>query len=117
MTSDGNVYYDPYDIKIDNDPYPTWKRMRDEAPLYYNEHHDFFALSRYDDVEAGLVDPATYSSGKGTILELIKSGIEFPPGLVLFEDPPLHDVHRGMLSRVFTPRAMGALEPRVREYC
>ena len=117
VTSDGDLYYDPYDIEIDNDPYPTWKRLRDEAPLYYNEHHDFYALSRYDDVEAGLVDPATYSSGKGTILELIKSGIEFPPGLVLFEDPPLHDVHRGLLSRVFTPKAMGALEPRVREYC
>ena len=116
VTSD-EPYYDPYDIEIDNDPYPTWKRLRDEAPLYYNEHHDFYALSRYDDVEAGLVDPATYSSGKGTILELIKSGIEFPPGLVLFEDPPLHDVHRGLLSRVFTPKAMGALEPRVREFC
>ena len=111
VTSDGDLYYDPYDIEIDNDPYPTWKRLRDEAPLYYNEHHDFYALSRFDDVEAGLVDPATYSSGKGTILELIKSGIEFPPGLVLFEDPPLHDVHRGLLSRVFTPKAMSALEP------
>ena len=117
VTSGAELNYDPYDVEIDSDPYPTWKRMRDEAPLYYNELHDFYALSRYADVEAGLIDAATYSSGKGTVLELIKSGIEFPPGIVLFEDPPLHDVHRGLLSRVFTPKAMSALEPRVREFC
>ena len=48
------IYYDPYDFEIDADPYPVWKRMRDEAPLYYNETHDFFALSRFEDVERGL---------------------------------------------------------------
>ena len=111
------MYYDPYDVEIDNDPYPTWKRLRDEAPLYYNEAHGFYALSRFADVEAGLIDWGTYSSAKGSVLELIKSGIELPPGIVLFEDPPLHDVHRGLMSRVFTPKAMAALEPRIREYC
>ena len=44
-------YYDPYDFEIDADPYPVWKRLRDEAPLYYNEKYDFYAISRYDDVE------------------------------------------------------------------
>ena len=73
--------------------------------------------SRFTDVEAGLIDWGTYSSAKGSVLELIKSGIELPPGIVLFEDPPLHDVHRGLMSRVFTPKAMAALEPRIREYC
>jgi cytochrome P450 len=111
------MYYDPYDVGIDNDPYPTWKRLRDEAPLYYNDAHGFYALSRFTDVEAGLIDWGTYSSAKGSVLELIKSGIELPPGIVLFEDPPLHDVHRGLMSRVFTPKAMAALEPRIREYC
>jgi cytochrome P450 len=111
------MYYDPYDVEIDNDPYPTWKRLRDEAPLYYNEAHGFYALSRFADVEPGLIDWGTYSSAKGSVLELIKSGIELPPGIVLFEDPPLHDVHRGLMSRVFTPKAMAALEPRIREYC
>jgi len=109
--------YDPYDVEIDNDPYPVWKRLRDEAPLYWNEQHEFYALSRFDDVERGLVDWQTYSSAKGSILELIKADIELPPGLVLFEDPPQHDVHRLLLSRVFTPKAMNALEPRVREFC
>ena len=57
MTATGSdVYYDPYDFEIDADPYPVWKRLRDEAPLYYNERYDFYALSRFDDVERGSVD-------------------------------------------------------------
>jgi hypothetical protein len=59
------LYYDPYDVEIDTDPYPVWKRMRDEAPLYYNEKFDFFAVSRFDDVEKGLVDARRYISGRG----------------------------------------------------
>jgi len=111
------LYYDPYDFDIDADPYPIWKRMRDEAPLYYNEQHDFYALSRFEDVRRGLADWKTYISGKGSVLELIKSGMEIPPGSILFEDPPAHDEHRSLLSRVFTPRAMNAIEPEVRRFC
>ena len=87
-----DVYYDPYDFEIDRDPYPVWRRLREEAPLYYNDEHDFFALSRFDDVEKGLTDWKTYSSAKGMLLEIIKvvmeQGIEIPPGNTLFEDPP-----------------------------
>jgi len=111
------IYYDPYDFEIDADPYPVWKRMRDEAPLYYNEKYDFYALSRFDDVDRCSVDWRTYISGKGSVLEMIKMGIEVPPGSILFEDPPAHDVHRGLMSRVFTPRKMNAIEPKVREFC
>ncbi|MEY2397662.1 MAG: hypothetical protein QOJ00_836 [Actinomycetota bacterium] len=118
MTATGaDLYYDPYDFAIDADPYPVWKRLREEAPLYYNEKHDFFALSRYADVERGLVDTRTYSSAKGTLLELIKADFDMPPGTFIFEDPPTHDLHRGLLSRVFTPRKMAAIEPKVREFC
>ena len=53
-----DVYYNPYDYVIDADPYPVWQRLRDEAPVYYNEKHDFWALSRYDDVLRGLLDHA-----------------------------------------------------------
>jgi cytochrome P450 len=112
-----DVYYDPYDFEIDTDPYPVWKRLRDERPLYYNEKYDFFALSRFDDVEQSLVDWRTYISGRGTVLELIKSNMEVPPGSIIFEDPPSHDLHRGLLSRVFTPRKVAAIEPKVREFC
>jgi cytochrome P450 len=111
------LYYDPYDLEIDNDPYPVWKRLRDEAPLYYNERYDFWALSRFDDVEKALVDWQRYISGKGSVLEIIKSGAQIPPGSILFEDPPAHDVHRSLLSRVFTPKRMSAIEPQVREFC
>jgi cytochrome P450 len=116
-TTDPDVYYDPYDFEIDADPYPVWKRLRDERPLYYNERYDFYALSRFDDVERASVDWKTYISSRGTLLELIKSGMEVPPGSIIFEDPPTHDIHRGLLSRVFTPRKVSAIEPKVREFC
>ena len=116
-TDTTDLYYDPFDFEIDADPYPLWRRMREERPLYYNERYDFYALSRFDDVERALVDWRTYSSAKGTVLELIKSGMEIPPGSIIFEDPPDHDLHRGILSRVFTPRKMNAIEPKVREFC
>ncbi len=117
-TSDPNgVSYDPYNISVNADPYPVFRRLREEAPLYYNEQYEFFAVSRYDDVERGLKDRETYISGRGAILELIKADLEMPPGVIIFEDPPIHTVHRGLLSRVFTPKKMNALEPQVREFC
>ena len=117
MTSTVELRYDPYDPAINADPYPYWKRLREEAPLYYNETHDFYALSRAADIERALVNWETFSSARTVILELIQANIEFPPGIVLFEDPPIHDLHRGLLSRVFTPRRMNALEPQIRELC
>jgi cytochrome P450 len=111
------IYYDPYDFAIDADPHPVWRRMRDEAPLYRNEKHDFWALSRFVDVEAALLDWRSYSSARGSVLEIIRSGIQIPPGVMLFEDPPIHDVHRGVLARAFTPRRMAAIEPQVRAFC
>jgi len=116
-TDTPDLYYDPFDFEIDADPYPVWRRLRDEQPVYWNERYEFYALSRFDDVERALVDWRTYSSAKGTVLELIKSGMEIPPGSIIFEDPPNHDLHRGLLSRVFTPRKMNAIEPKVREFC
>ncbi|CAJ1510610.1 cytochrome P450 [[Mycobacterium] burgundiense] len=112
-----DVYYDPFDFEIDDNPYPVWKRMRAEAPLYYNEKYNFYALSRYDDVARALPDWQTYRSGRGTTADILFSGIEVPPGILLFEDPPLHDLHRRLLSRVFTPRRMLAVEDLVRGFC
>jgi cytochrome P450 len=116
-TMDTSVYYDPYDFEIDSDPYPIWKRMRDEQPLYYNSKYDFFALSRYEDVERCSKDWRRYSSAKGTLLELIKSGMDLPPGSIIFEDPPHHDLHRGLVTGIFSPRKIAALEPKIREFC
>ncbi len=117
VTTGSDVYYDPYDIGINADPYPTYERLRAEAPLYYNEPHDFWAVSRAADVERGLVDRETFISGRGGILEIIKSGMEMPPGLVIFEDPPTHTIHRSLMARMFTPKKVASLEDEIRELC
>ena len=111
------LYYDPYDFEIDRDPYPTWARMRDEVPLYHNEKHDFYALSRFADVDACFTDVDTYISGKGTVLEMIRSGFPVPPGLLLFDDNPIHDVYRDVLSRAFRAKHIAALEGQIRAFC
>lgn len=110
-------YYDPFDFEIDADPYPVWRRLREEEPLYRNERYDFYALSRFDDVAAAFRDWRTYSSSKGTVLEIIRSGMDVPAGFMIFEDPPVHDYHRGLVSRVFTPKKMNAIESKLREFC
>ena len=115
--STAELYYDPFDFDIDDNPYPVWKRMRDEAPLYYNEKHNFYALSRYQDVARELPNWQTYRSGRGTTADILFNNIEVPPGILLFEDPPLHDLHRRLLSRVFTPRRMLAVESLIRGFC
>jgi cytochrome P450 len=116
-STDSDVHFDPYDVELIADPYPMFARLRDEAPLYYNAEYDFFALSRYADVTKALVDHTTFSSARGAILELIKANLEIPPGMLIFEDPPIHDVHRKLLSRMFTPRRIAALEPMIRDFC
>jgi cytochrome P450 len=117
-TAEGtDVYYDPYDADINRDPYPVFRRLREEAPLYYNEPYDFYAVSRADDVERALVDNKRLSSAQSDILDFIRLGVEFPPGFFIFEDAPQHTVHRGVVSRVFTPRKMAAIEPQLRAFC
>src|SRR5262249_30082217 len=117
-----DLNYDPYDPILDLDPHPTWQRLREEAPLYYNERLDFFALSRYDDVLAALVDWETYSSARGTVLELIDPGAPAPHdeaiGMpMIFTDPQYHDVLRSLVSRAFTPRRVSAMEAHIRTLC
>ncbi|MCK0176488.1 MULTISPECIES: cytochrome P450 [Mycobacteriaceae] len=117
VSANSDVYFDPYDVELNADPYPMFKRLREEVPLYYNAEYDFYAVSRYADVCEALVDHETYSSARGAIVELIKANIEMPPGTVIFEDPPIHDIHRKLLARMFTPRKVNALEPKIREFC
>jgi cytochrome P450 len=116
-TTTTEPYFDPYDLEINADPYPAYERLREEAPAYHNERYDFWALSRHTDVEKALVNWQTFSSTHSDILDVIKAGVTLPPGVILFEDPPTHTMHRGLMSRVFTPRRMAALEDQVRAYC
>ena len=112
-----DVYYDPYDLAINADPYPTFHRLMEEAPVYHNERYDFWALSRHADVEKALLNWQTFSNSRSDILELIKSGFDMPKGVMMFEDPPTHTMLRGLMSRVFTPRRMAEIEDQIRRYC
>lgn len=114
---DSDLYYDPYDVGIDADPYPTYRRLRDEAPLYYNERYDFWGLSRHADVADALMDAERLSSAKGDILEVIKADPVMPPGVFINEDAPLHTIHRTLVRRAFTPRKLKAVEEKVRAFC
>ncbi|HKE71967.1 MAG TPA: cytochrome P450 [Acidimicrobiales bacterium] len=116
------LVYDPYDPVIDRDPHDVWRRLRDEAPLYRNDELGFYALSRYDDVLAGLLDWETYSSARGTLLEIIdplapEADGPYEGSPMIFTDPPYHDLLRGLVSRAFTPRRTAALEGRIRGLC
>src|SRR5438132_7364114 len=110
------LYWDPFDTDIDAAPYAIWKRLRDEAPLYRNERFDFWALSRFADVEAAHRDPVTYSSGHGTVLEIM-TPTPVPSGMMIFQDPPAHTRLRVLISRAFTPRRTAGLEGHIRELC
>jgi cytochrome P450 len=111
------VYWDPYRPDIGSDPYPIFQRLREEAPLYYNKEYDFYAVSRYADVDTSLCDRETFSSARSDILEFIRSDIDIPPGMFIWEDPPLHTVYRSVVARVFTPKTMNDLADSIRAYC
>ena len=111
---DAPLRYDPYDYAIDADPHPVWRRMRDEAPLYRNEEHDFYALSRFQDVMEASLDTATFSSAHGTVLDLMRPEPMDSP-MMIFSDPPEHIRLRKLVSRAFSPRRISGLEPRIRE--
>lgn len=101
------VVFDPYSEDFFKNPYETYRRMRDDAPVYYNEKYDFYALSRHEDVSAGFKNFETYSSKRGVDLQMVKSGEEMPP-MVIMMDPPEHGRMRSLVNKVFTPRAMEA---------
>jgi cytochrome P450 len=116
-TTSEPLVFDPNDRALVREPHQLLRRLREEAPLYYSEEHDFWALSRYEDVERAFIDRDSFISRRGVTVNQIKSGIEFPPGTVLIEDPPSHTIHRKLMSRMFTPRAVAQLEDKTREFC
>lgn len=115
MTADSPVVFDPFSETFFGDPYPTYKRMRDEAPVYYNPDLDFYALSRYDDVALGQKDYSIFSSAYGIELATVKSGKKVDISMLIMMDPPEHRRFRSLVNRVFTPRAISGLEPMVRK--
>src|SRR4030095_5725455 len=104
----------PFSYEFHEDPYPTYRRLRDEAPLYRNDALNFWALSRYRDVLAASLDWETYSSAEGTTLERIDPHLFETRPMIIFQDPPRHDRLRKLVSRAFTPRRVASLEPFIR---
>src|SRR6185437_1103397 len=108
--------WDPLDEKYKVDPHAIWKRMRDEQPLYYNEQYDFYAVSRFAEVDGFSRDPKTFCSSHGTVMEMITADpIEME--MMIFMDPPEHTRYRRLVSKTFTPRRMKLLEDDIRTLC
>lgn len=109
------LVFDPFSEEFFNGPWEIYRRMREEAPVYYNEEHDFYALSRHEDVAAAFKDWETYSSAYGLDLAMVRSGE--PPMIkaIILMDPPEHRQMRSLINKVFTPRAIEAMRPMVTE--
>lgn len=105
--------YNPYAFAIHEDPYETYRRLREEAPVYRNDDLAFWALSRFADVHEGFRDFATYSSAQGIALEARGRTQGLPMMITL--DPPEHTLMRKLVSRIFTPRAVAEMESTARE--
>jgi cytochrome P450 len=109
--------FDPFSDEYFDDPYDLYRRMRDEAPVFFSEEYGFCALFRYEDVCLAHKEWQTFSSSHGVDLSTLTK----PPELIrqlqsiIMMDPPEHDRLRALVSRAFTPRAVTALEPMIRE--
>ena len=115
--SDVALAWDPFDRRLHRDPYEVWRRLRDDAPVYYNEQYDFYALSRHADVLQASLDTDTFSSAHGITLDAITTELRPPPNPMIMMDPPAHTAMRKMVNRTFTPRRMGQLESHIRTLC
>ena len=116
MTAAAQLVFDPFSEEFFTDPYPMYRRMREEAPVYYNEEHDFYALTRHEDVAAAFKDHETYSSARGIDLAMVKKdNLPAEATSMIFMDPPEHRRMRSLVNKVFTPRAITALKDTVTE--
>ncbi|OAN36839.1 cytochrome P450 [Mycolicibacterium iranicum] len=114
-TSAESVHFDPFSDEFFSDPFETYRQLRDHAPVYHSTQYDFWALSRYDDVAPAMRDHERYSSAKGVTLDhFIDPDAMIPQGVIIMMDPPQHTRMRALVNKVFTPRAIGKLEPMIR---
>jgi hypothetical protein len=100
------VVFDPFSEEFFNNPFEIYRRMREEAPLYYDENEDFYALTRHEDVTAAFKDFETYSSARGCDLAMVRRGVPVEQKSIIFMDPPEHRDMRSLLNKAFTPRAI-----------
>lgn len=107
------VVFDPFSADFFNGPYETYRRMREEAPVYYSAEYDFYALTRHADVSFAFKDFETYSSAYGVDLAMVRTGQKVPAKMIISMDPPEHRHMRSLVNKVFTPRAISALQDMV----
>ena len=103
--------FDPFSAQIPDDPYPLFRELRDHAPVYRNDERDFWALSRYDDVQRASRDWQAFTSGDG--VEQDRWGKSLSVSSFIGEDPPRHDQLRSILRKHFVPKQMQSLEAAV----
>lgn len=110
------LHYDPFDSTIQDDPYPVYRRLRNEVPVFRAETSNTWVLSRHEDVIAALHDHQTFSSVNGVFptppdVPMLESLLP----MMIMMDPPRHDQLRGLVSKAFTPRRIAALEAGIDE--
>ncbi|WP_373082987.1 cytochrome P450 [Zhongshania sp.] len=108
------LYYDQYSYDIDDNPYAIWKRLRDEAPVWYNEKYNYWLLSRYEDVKQASLDWETFSSAHGTVLENMTDE-PAQTSMMINNDPPYHDQLRKVVAPKFTPASVKKMEEDIRK--
>lgn len=113
MLTTSQVVFDPFSADFFNGPYETYRRMREEAPVYYSAEYDFYALTRHADVSFAFKDFETYSSAYGVDLAMVRTGQKVPAKMIISMDPPEHRHMRSLVNKVFTPRAISALQDMV----
>jgi cytochrome P450 len=113
FVSDTSIEFDPFSATFFDDPYETYARLRDEAPVYFNENYGFYALSRHADVVAAHGDPARFVSSYGVTLELLLKKQPMDINMMIVMDPPEHTRQRKLVSQAFSRNAIGSLEPLI----
>jgi cytochrome P450 len=108
-----SIEYDPYSYETDADPYPIYRHLLENEPVYRNERLDFWALTRFDHCLEAFIDWETFSSARGTVLELMDH--EVAGSLMIFMDPPRQTRMRNLVNKAFTLRQIGELEPAIRK--
>src|SRR5246500_5495568 len=107
--------FNPYSDVFFDDPYETYRWMRDEAPVYYSERWDFYALTRHEDVVAAHRDWETFSSAYGVTLDGLSMRQRLNTNMLIIMEPPEHERLRKLVRQVFTKAPIANLEPLVLE--
>lgn len=108
------VPFDPYAYDFHEDPYPTYARLRHEAPVYYNAKMNFWALARHGDVRTGFRDSVNLSNAWGVSMDPSSYGPDAHKSMsFLAMDDPKHMRIRKLVSKGFTPRRVNDLTDRI----